>query len=138
MAADLHIHVYRDITEDDLRAFFGSTLSSKYFNPFGQRPWAQQSKVFEKISDTPNVWIGEVSWLKAALMDDAESFVPNPVGTIHELVGEDLPTLNPDLRDKIVAALQMENSTSYSIAKPDAVEQFLNDHMGERLFTVSW
>lgn len=69
---------------------------------------------------------------------DAGTYVPDPVRVIDELIGEKLPTLTAELRDQILAAFDLPNSTDYRITTADAVRDFLNLYMGNRLFTVSW
>lgn len=139
MAADLHIHIFEGITEEDLRLFFTSSLGSKHFNmaeaAIQQRLGLQ---THEKVGDTPNTWIGEVSWLKAMILEDPEEFVPTPVSIIHELIGEDLPILDSDLIYKIIDALDHENTTMYRITRPEDVIGFLSGHEGKQVFTVSW
>ena len=134
MAADLHIHVLDGISGEDLASFFSNTLGSKYFNP---RPGGRAS-ASSPVSQTPNVWIGEVSWLKAAFLGDSETYVPASVVQISDLIGEDLPELTEELLTKILDALGSKNTTNYSISSRDDVESFLREHMGKRLFTVSW
>ena len=134
MSADLSIHVLGEVPESMLARFNSNVMGSKWFNP---RP-GMDDEAFEKIGDTPSVWIGEVSWLKAALFEDGDKFIPGPVEEISALIGEELPVLTEELRDKILAALSEGNATSYSVAKPDKVRPFLDAHMGARLFTVSW
>lgn len=139
MAADLHIHVFEGIDEEVLRAFFSNILGSKWFNPNsglprGARQWEAAVRCIEK---TPQIWIGEVSWLKAALYG-LESFVPEPVRQIHELIGEDLPTLDDVLEKNILAAFAAENATGYRLARVDDVRAFLAEHKFKKLFVVSW
>lgn len=149
MAADLHIHVLEGVTEDDLAKFHSNTLGSKWFSPAGfSSDGYGEGSVFDRVGNTPNVWVGEVSWLKAMLFEDADTYVPSAVEKISELIGEELPVLTPELRDQILAALKLENQTGYSIANPDEVgerggddvvmRKFLDRHMGKRLFTISW
>lgn len=137
MSADLHIHVFDGLTESDLRSFFSNTLGSKYFAPvsIGQGSCLDH---YKKISDVPNIWIGGVSWLKAGLSEDSETFIPNAVAEINELIGENLPVLDNDLTEKILSAMDLPNDTGYSLAKKDAVQKFLGEHKGQQLFTVSW
>jgi len=80
----------------------------------------------------------ENSWLKAALFDDPARYVPGPVEAVQELIGEDLPTLDEALTEALLAALSQPNATAYQVAKPEAIEPFLRQHAGQRLFTVSW
>lgn len=136
MAADLHVHIFRNLTEEDLSNFFSSTLGSKWFDPYKLDQHFED--LYDKVSDVPNIWIGEVSWLKAGLTDDPDKFVPGPVMKISDLIGEDLPVLNDELINNIIEALQSENTTLYELASPERVRPFLETYKGERVFTVSW
>ena len=141
MSADLHIHVLTDsFTEEHYRAFNSNTLGSAYFS-------LNSSKAFEKehgcdlyslCAETPQIWVGEVSWLKAALLDDSETFVPDPIGEICDIIGEDFPTIDDDLIEKISKALKIENKTEYTLANGENVIDFLNKHRGRKTFTISW
>lgn len=90
------------------------------------------------ISNTPNIWVGEVSWLKAALFKDGDTFIPSPIQKIYDLIGEDLPVID----DKFIAdakqALSVKNSTKYSLSNTKDIIDFLKQHKGMRCFTVSW
>jgi hypothetical protein len=141
MAADLHIHVYEGLTEEDMRIFFSNTIGSKHC-PFPFMPEISpedERKVLAKIHKTPNIWIGEVSWLKAAMFEDGDSYVPDPVAKVSEIVGEDLPVIDDEFIKKIVEALGAENKTSYDTEKDeDSVRAFLEKHKGKKVFTISW
>lgn len=136
MAADLHIHIFEGIEEATLAAFNSNTFGSKYFAPrtVGQKA---NDNSFEEVSRTPSIWIGSVSWLKAALLGGNE-YVPSPVEAINAMIGEDLPLLTEEMKQKILSALDIENATQYHIAEKSEVESFLNAHIGKPLFTVSW
>jgi len=135
MSADLHIHIYEGITEEDMKTFFSNTLGSKYFDPsYGDR----NDEVYEKIAKTPNIWIGGVSWLKAALFEDDEHFIPSTVERVQDVVGEDLPILDDKLIKEVIDAFDLENKTGYALAKKEDVEKFLIENKGKRVFTVSW
>lgn len=139
MGADMSIHIFKELTEDDLADFFDHTLGSKYFRGFHcKQDFNKWNKALDKIAKTPSIWIGGVSWLKASVFDDDETYVPDPVQKISELIGEDLPILDESLLNQIVDALQLENTTEYRINEPDKVKEFLNEHMGEKLFIVNW
>lgn len=139
MAADLHIHVLEGVTEDDLRCFHAHTLGSKYFNlhrrecdrDYNCRHW-------RAVTDSAQIWIGEVSWLKAMLLEDTETYVPAVVGVIRELIGEELPTIDDELILKVREAFASTNDTAYGIADVDDVITFLEAHRGKKVFTVSW
>jgi hypothetical protein len=96
------------------------------------------SETCSKMSKTPNIWIGEVSWLKAALFDDNERYIPDPVSAVNNIIGEDLPVIDDELVSKIVTALGLENKTSYAVTEPIEVKQFLEKHKGKRVFAISW
>ena len=139
MAADLHIHCLTEqYTQEHYKASCANSLGSKYFNPQRERqpnPFAS----LEPAEHAPQIWIGEVSWLKAELFDEgSEAFIPDTVGTIADLIGEDFPTLNGELRDRILAAFDLRNTTGYQLAKKAEVETWLNEHLGKQLVTISW
>src|SRR5262245_26911747 len=142
MAADLHIHAMVDVTEDDLKCFFASTLGSRFFNPSGKTECDSTiCKHWDKVTADPHIWIGEVSWLKAALLED-DDFIPEPVEKINELIGEDLPVLDEALKNSILDALKVrgDRGTGYDVRSPDNEDliKWLDANMGRRLFTVSW
>jgi hypothetical protein len=132
------------MTERHYMAFNADTFGSKYgpsILPIGIRKTVYEFSVDEALNvvmETPSIWIGEVSWLKAAVFEDADEYVPNAVQTIHELIGEEFPVLNEELKMKILDALKLDNSTAYAVADPETVGKFLDEHMGKKLFTVSW
>ena len=146
MAADLSIHVRTEpLTDDVMRAFFANTLGSSWgpkdlssilSGPNNHDSWMEAVKV---VSDSPQVWIGEVSWLKAALAGDDETFVPNPVAQISELIGDDgSAELTDDMIEAIIKAIDVPNQTGYSVATPEQVRPFLEEHRGKPVFCVSW
>lgn len=137
MAADLHIHVFEGITEEDLAAFFAGTLGSKWFASGGS-DYSAWVNACGKVSKTPNVWVGEVSWLKAALFKDGKTFILDPVLKVQEAIGEDLPVLDDSLVELIMSAFESKNTTGYGIADSEDVQKFLTEYKGKRLFTVSW
>lgn len=165
MAADLHIHVFEGIDEEDLRIFKRNTLGSKHFDPVNightegdyqathpePASWAEMRKhvgqdepqsdwdvAYARVADTPHVEVGEVSWLKAAFFEDSGKFVPDPIQAVNDLVGEDLPVIDDEFLDKLAKALQLENKTQYSLSPWRRVMSFLESNRGKRVFTVSW
>jgi hypothetical protein len=139
MAADLSIHVLvPPCTEETLAQFFQNTLGSKYFSWFAPNDdgWREAHNV---VAATPSFWIGEVSWLKAGLFDDAETYVPDPVAKVQEIIGENLPVIDDQLINQLEEALNAYNQTSYSVANDGVVlRTFLESHRGKPVFTVSW
>lgn len=138
MAADLHIHVMTpDMTENHLAEFFCNTLGSKYFN-MRCRP-NLDGDAWRLVTNSPNIHVGEVSWLKAAVLEGGpDEFVPQAVSAVQEIIGEDLPSIDDDLIAKVREAMRLPNQTSYEMTGENAVLSFLAEHKGKRAFTVSW
>jgi hypothetical protein len=141
MAADLHIHVFPEggLTEEDFANFFSHSLGSKWFN-LGSRDYFDKEVEASrnKVMETENLWVGEVSWLKAALFGDEDTFVPGPVAQVNGIIGEDLPIIDDALIGRIREALRVANTTSYEVSREDEVVAFLELHKGKRAFTISW
>jgi len=139
MAADQHIHIFEGLTEDDLALFFSSTMGSKWFNLDRQRE-KSTSKIYDKIAKTPQVHVGEVSWLKAGLFEDSHTYIPPPIQRIAELIpeGEDPVLITPELIEEVSKALHLPNTTPYHIEPAEEILTFLRQHTGKKAFTVSW
>jgi hypothetical protein len=136
MAADLHIHVLEGASESDLAVFHAHTLGTKYFDL--TKRYDPTGPEWERVGETPNVWVGEVSWLKAAVFGEAETFIPSTVQKVHEIIGEDLPVIDDGLIERIKEAFTLDNVTSYGLAECAKVTEFLEAHRGKQAFTVSW
>ena len=138
MAVDLHLHVRTPaITDDDLSKLFCTTIGSRWFNP-DRWTWEEREPAIEATMKAPNVWIGEVSWLKTALTGDDARDISHPVQRVSDLVGEDLPVLTDALIEAICEALRVPNRTIVHVATVSAVRPFLLAHEGEPVFTLSW
>ncbi len=138
MAADLHIHVMTDdMDESDLAAFKSSTLGSKYFN-LNRRPNYFEGPECRRVMDSPSVYVGEVSWLKAAVFENEADFIPAPVQAVADAISEDLPIIGDELIEKVRVALLAQNKTGYNVASDNEIIAFLSEHKGQRAFTVSW
>ena len=138
MAADLHIHIYDGLTEDHMRIFFSNTMGSKWFNPVSFNNSRFDSKEYREVADSENIWVGEVSWLKAAFLEDGDTFIPTTVQQVSEAVGEDLPEIDDDLIAKIMTAFAQENKTEYALAKQEDLLHWLECNRGKKVFTISW
>jgi hypothetical protein len=158
MSADLHLHIVtKDMTREDFQSFFGNSLGSKYsmftqqvkmmggeapdYNSVSRQEFSSefQWQATEKMSKSPSIWIGEVSWLKAAIFKGGnEEFVRTTVQKVQEIVGEDQPVIDDELIAKIVDAFGEENKTQYRITSVKKVWTFLQEHRGEKVFTISW
>lgn len=140
MAADMKIHVVEGITEDDLAVFFSSHLGSKYFQilpSYSNEIWNENHR---KIASTPSVWVGEVSWLKQSILDVEDGhYVPDVVGDLFDLIGEDLPTVDDEFVNQVEAIYDRARAHEfYSTSAGSEVVAFLREHKGKKVFTVSW
>lgn len=166
MAADMKIHVMdapgKEVSRETLRVFFNGTLGSKLGGwPkitddmteeeagslieafFAESPTHEEwGEAYLRVAETPGVWVGEVSWLKAALTGDVETYIPDPVSDVREAIGEDLPIIDQDLIERVMQALKGSNETGYDVANETygvrQIREFLETHRGLRAFTVSW
>ena len=119
MAADLHIHILtEEFTEEHYAAFQANTFGSRFFNlNFDKNQFEKEHNcnLHMLCTDTPNVWVGEVSWLKAALFEKDEIFVPSPIQQVSSIIGESFPIIDDAFIEKIRKALQVANQTGYRI-----------------------
>jgi hypothetical protein len=143
MAADLHIHVFAEgeVDEEVFQDFFCGTIGSKYFDMEKNMNRDRSIDSYAVISALPSVWVGSVSWLKAALFEDSDTFVPDAVGSVAEIIeeGEEFVVIDDELIGKVAEALKQDNRTGYyEVAKQEEVISFLEGHRGKRAFTVSW
>jgi len=142
MSADLYIHAFKEgeLVEEDFKNFFCNVIGSRWFNiqHYRSNRHAGADVRNEKIMNTPSVWIGEVSWLKASLLDDSDTYIPAPVKAVSEIIREDLPVIDDALIHKITEGLALSNQTAYDTASQSSVVEFLRKHKGKHIFTVSW
>ena len=134
MAADLHIHVLNEkITESMLHTFNAPMLVGPGVD---NTAW---NLAYETIGDSEQIWVGEVSWLKAMVFQDTEEFIPGPIMKIAEIIPSYPPVLVNDVLLRMVKeAFETPNQTTYSTANPEEVLDFLTAHIGHLVFTVSW
>lgn len=146
MSADLHIHAMtEDMTEQDLRVFFSHTLGSRWGVRLGPQGLIgtrytreEEDAAHKKVMDTDNIWIGEVSWLKAMVTEDQSEYIPSVVSAVSDIIGESMPVLDEALFQKLVGAFEAPNKTGYTVSNGEDPVSWLRSHMGARLFTVSW
>jgi hypothetical protein len=153
MAADLIVLVdpHKRVTDEVMRAARCNVMGSRYFNMEGDHcviPIGQHLKVpgtnythdeaFWTLyhRDNIEVWLGEVSFLKAMLFGDNETYVPGPIERLSELLdGDEIYVLTPELLEEIVAALELPNTTNYNVARPEEVRAQLTPHLGQNIFS---
>jgi|ERR1051326_1026516 hypothetical protein len=125
MSAELHIHVKTvTVSEEALATFFATDGSSrKYvaigeFTPFRISP----ERAYDIIAETPHVWVGKECFLEALI----------------KAIGDELPVIDDELIEKITSATAEDGRTLYELGRATDVLTFLNEHKGERIFTVCW
>ena len=142
MAADMCIHAITEVEKWAYIQLEKSCIGSKYFSDERQDKEFHDkwNEALDVMVDTPavGVGVGEVSWLKAALFEDGDTFVPKPIETISEIVGEDFPVIDDEMIAKIEAAMKLPNTTGYSLGSAKDILQFLKDHKGRFACAISW
>lgn len=143
MSADMSIHSQWGVSEDTLRCFFSSTLGHEFEGyQCSERSgrFGLCDRHFEEVSNTDQVYVGSVSWLKAALTEDVDQFVPGTIQQISELL-EDRPVVTDDLISAVDKAFDAPNDSIYDAPGDGtraAVQEFLARNRDQRVFTVSW
>ena len=138
MSAHMYIHILT-IEEDIVKRFKSNVIGSKWEYSFTYQEHADHfNEDYGVIAKTPNILVGAVSWLKGGLFDDWDTYVPKPVEMINEVVGESFPTIDEEFILKVEKAMDLPNTTMYSVATKQEVVDFLRQHLGEKAFTVSW
>jgi hypothetical protein len=153
MAADLHLHVlgpgsYYDFetnetigtfcTKEDVALFHSSTLGTPFFNPGLRDADFYDGPVYRAVRGSPNIWIGEVSWLKAMVLDEPDTFIPSMVMAMAELIGWDFKPIDDKFIEAVKLAFDNSNETGYSLTGLDTVLEFCYAHRGKQTFQVSW
>ena len=137
MAADLHIHIAdNNIEKDVIESFKRYVWSSEKGNIDEKGNVLVYDE--KKVDSTPNVWIGEVSWLKAGLLNDSKTFVPSTVQAVYDAIAQNLPVITDKFIEEIIKTFNLPNKTTYKLADPKKVEKFLKKHKGKKAYTISW
>lgn len=150
MAADLYLHTLTDqFTATHYAIIESQTIGSIFFCadtvsiPDVKMALCQAMgytdliELYQIMENAPNIWIGEVSWLKAWITEDDESYIPSTVGAIQEVIDDHFPVIDDALIGRISEALSLPNKTSYRLNKPEAIMAWLAQHRGERVVTIS-
>lgn len=78
----------------------------------------------------PRVFVGKASYLKAGLLEDAESYVPATILRILDLIG-DYTIITEDFIAAVEEAFSLDNTSAYSLGNEQEVLMFLFEHLGE-------
>ena len=142
----MHLHIADSLTDDDMRCLWSDHMGSSWFDPDTRRCEQSNCVHWEAFYNTPEIWVGEVSWAKAFFFKDPESFIPTTVERISELI-DDRATVVIDDRfiSQVNEAFEAPNNTSYRmadtiyrLADKDKVVAWLQTHKGSRIIEVSW
>lgn len=146
MSADFVLHVLLDDMDvEDFKIFTSNVLGGPWFEYpwFEYVPYEKRNERFmelaNKFGHRPQCWVGEVSWLKASLLQDGETYIPDIVGNVAELV-DNLPVITDELIAQIkAAAMTAGNRTSYKVIDgSDELIDFLKKYKGHRVGGISW
>lgn len=160
MAADMYIHALVGAGIKDYIEIEANTIGSKFFggwnderntyNPETETKlwWTKEAELtklydmsLEKFYETPQIWIGEVSWLKATLFEGGEEkYILSPIMKISELIGEKFPILTDELASQILAALDLPrvDLNYYKVCSKEDLAKWLEQWKGARLVTINW
>lgn len=148
MAASFTIHFLAGPEQQEAyKLINGNTIGSQYCTLMDGRRSEEdsiardraQSLAHKVMATTPAVTIGDVSWLKAAFLEDGERFIPSPIERMSELIGEEFPILDANLRDNLLSCLSLKNSSSYpDLISKEELQKALDANMGTTLCHISW
>lgn len=143
---------YIDILHREFPETAGKVLMRPEVSDAAIKRWAELLKEYyakwgyncshrDRVGETPSIWVGEVSWLKAGLFEDSDKYVPGPIMAVSKLIDEDnngLATIDEEFLKKLEDAIAQPNSTNYSIENSKPILDFLRQYMGSQVFTISW
>lgn len=143
MSADFAVHVLTDkFTAEDYKAFASNTLGSAYFDlNFSQAEYekAYDIDLFCSCSDTPHLYVGEVSWLKASLTGDIDEYVPDLVLHVSELFnGNELLLITDEVIEKVRSIIDSFVEHEHYSSGTEGLLEFFEKYKGSTAFTVSW
>jgi hypothetical protein len=123
MAADFYIRILEDVTEDEVLEFLGPRFD-----------YDGRKELFYRIMRTPCVFVGQVSWLKAAISQAPETYIPAPIAMLDGLISLSFPIIDDAFIEAVSRALEAPNTTAYHLNSPETVLAFLRKHKGKKCF----
>ncbi|GEM_PF-3040838 len=132
MAADFQLVAFRE-SMFTMRDFVieASTHMGYWMDIRADLPDEEVRKVEDRFLSLPFVSVGECSLLKAALFDEEETFVPNPIQKILDLIGpKEIRKCDEAFVQGVKEALALPNQTGYKLADPRRVILFVESHIG--------
>lgn len=130
MSADLTIYAVApgatNIVHDALALVLGEYIIGDRWEPDEVENWTKQGvrvltwdeyqAAWDLIGDTPQVtrqWVGQVSWLKAGLMDDSDLYIPGAIRAISNMLSEPR-VLTLGLLGQMMVAFNLPDRSIYS------------------------
>lgn len=140
MAADLHIHVGpMPIKPAENSVHF--LLNGAYDIDFDKHMVDSKAGIIEDI------WVGEVSWLKAALFEDGDrNFIPPFVKVVSETFPSVYSGKSIEITEELISGLMtkmgiaatLKDETQYDLGDPENILMWLTARKGKQAWTVSW
>lgn len=122
MSVDVRLHIFEGVTEEELAKFCYHDVGSKHFSLSKDVSVKEWNEIYEKVADTDNMLLEEVSW------SDSET-----LKRIKAIVGEDLPVIDDALIGTIEKAIDSPNPNYFKKLVP-----WLRARTGKRCFIVVW
>jgi hypothetical protein len=123
MAADFNIRILEGVTEEEILEFLEPQFDYK-----------GRKELLHRIAMTPCVFVGQVSWLKAAIFEAPEKYIPGPIAMLNDLIGLSFPVIDDAFIEAVGHALEASNTTTYHLNNPETVLAFLRKHKGKKCF----
>jgi hypothetical protein len=114
-----------------MRAYYERLPKKAHDIIFGH--WDREDR--EYVPGLPAIYIGEVSFLKAALLEDP-SFIPDTVSQVCDALGDYPEVLTREKADAILAAFDAPEHEYYERGNRDEVAAWLEQHLGWQVFAV--
>ena len=144
MAVDVYIHLIDGfVTEEDLKCFFSKVIGSKYYLDYKNGPRTHENVLncehSQNIESSPNVYIGEASFLKRSLDKDG-LYVPDTVQRIIDIISDnedEFSIVNRNLIKEVKKAFKIKNrALNYEVGNEKEVIMFLKECKRKKVFIM--
>ena len=147
----LHESDFLDLPEEEQNKFYD--LWNKFQDDNKGKTWKENAISFFReiplvgmdegiVERTKNIWIGEVSWLKAGLFgDDGAKYIPTTVMEVSSAVSVPdfgLKVIDDEFIETVSQAFDKPNTTNYRLAEKKKVIKFFTKYKGKKCFQISW
>lgn len=129
MLIDCHIHVLKGIGEECVKTLKRRVYGSRFFDLDATRLdfTLSELSLIQAALNTPNCLAGHVS-------EGPHSITPGGLA-VRRIIGEDFPVLDDTLIGKLMAEIDDPRLEREYV---DMAAEFLEEHKGEKVFTVFW